>query len=240
MKVHALIYNQKDKEIFVFSANPHDIYQLANISDISKSDKNFQRPYDQSRVDEIKRYVLGKDKLYKKGKDVFAIGYIPNSIVINLPAKYKIVKQDDKNAIIHLPDISESSKSINEIEIIDGQHRLLAFDKDCVSKLDKDKYEMCFVAFQNLSNNEKKEIFMVSNERQKSVDKNILLRHKKLLKLLLEDEETRYDIIARLNGEDESPFYKRIILAGEKIKNGFKAKQIDDILSSSKALDKFN
>ena len=52
---------------------------------MSKDDKNFQRPFDPKRVEEIKAYVLGKDKLYKKGRDVFAKGFIPNAIVLNLP-----------------------------------------------------------------------------------------------------------------------------------------------------------
>lgn len=79
---------------------------------------------------------------------------------------------------------------------------------------------------------------MVLNERQKTVDKNILLRHKKLLNLLLDEEETRYEVIAKLNDEKDSPFFNRIIMAGEKKKAAFKASQIDEILSASKALDK--
>ena len=97
---------------------------------------------------------------------------------------------------------------------------------------------MCFVALVNLSSTEKKEIFMVLNERQKPIAKNILLRQKKLLNLLLEDEEVRYDVISKLNAEDDSPFQGRFIMAGEKIKYGLKANQIDEILRSSKALDK--
>ena len=97
---------------------------------------------------------------------------------------------------------------------------------------------MCFVALLNLSDNEKKEIFMVLNERQKTVDKNILLRHKKLLNLLLDEEETRYDVITRLNSETDSPFYGKVIMAGEKKVYGLKAVQIDGVLDSSKALEK--
>jgi DGQHR domain-containing protein len=237
MKIQALRYHQRNKDIFVFSLDPHYMKRLVRISDVSKGDKNFQRPFDPKRVEEIKNYILGKDKLYKKGKDVFAKGFIPNAIVVNLPSTYKVEVRGRK-AYIHFPDGPDISKYAETIEIIDGQHRLLAFDHECKKLLGSEQYEMCFVALLDLSDNEKKEIFMVLNERQKTVDKNILLRHKKLLNLLLDEEETRYDVITRLNSETDSPFSGKIIMAGEKIIHGLKTVQIDSVLDSSKALEK--
>lgn len=240
MKIEVLKYKQKNKNIYIFTADPNYIKKLVRIRDISVSDENFQRPYDEKRVAEIKDYILGKDKLYKKGKDVFAKGYIPNAIVLNLPnlpSKYKIVEEKGKTYIT-FPDYENIEKYSESIEVIDGQHRLLAFDDECKQQLADNEYKMCFVALIDLTDQEKKEIFMVLNERQKTVDKNILLRHKKLLNLLLEEEETRYEIISRLNFEPDSPFFHRIIMAGEKIKYGLKATQIDEVLHSSKALDK--
>jgi len=184
MQIEALRYNQKNKDIYIFAIDPHYMKQLVKISDVSADDKNFQRPFDPKRVAEIKSYVLGKDKLYKKGKDVYAKGFIPNAIVVNLPSKYRVETIDNKT-YINFPDQKDISKYKETIEIIDGQHRLLAFDDDCKKLLQTEQYNMCFVALIDLSDSEKKEIFMVLNERQKTVDKNILLRHKKLLKLLL-------------------------------------------------------
>lgn len=237
MKIQAIKYKQKDKNIYVFTADPNYIKKFINIKDISVSDENFQRPYDEKRVEEIKRYILGQDKLYKKGKDIYAKGYIPNAIVINLTDKF-IIKEKDNFVEIIFPTGKNIRKHLKTIEVIDGQHRLLAFDDEWKNLSKNKEYSMCFVAFKDLTNDEKKEIFMVLNERQKTVDKNILLRHKKLLHLLLDEEETRYEIIARLNDEKDSPLHNRIIMAAEKKKNAFKAKQIDDILNSSKALEK--
>jgi DGQHR domain-containing protein len=237
MIIKALCYKQKDKDIYIFTADANYIRKLVNIKDISISDDYFQRPFDERRVAEIKQYVLGNDKLYKKGKNIFAKGYVPNAIVLNLASKYKI-KMKDNFAEITFPKLSLNKKWAKSIEVIDGQHRLLAFDDECKKSLRGKDYKMCFVAFQNLTDDEKKEIFMVLNERQKTVDKNILLRHKKLLNLLLDEEETRYEIVTRLNIERDSPLSDRIIMAGEKKKHAFKAKQIDDILNSSKALEK--
>lgn len=237
MKIQALKYNQKDKDVYMFSADPSYIKKLVKISDISISDKHFQRPYDEKRVAEIKNYILGKDKLYKKGKNVLAKGYIPNAIVLNLGKEYKVTKNSGMY-FIEFPDVSSIKKYSESIEVIDGQHRLFAFDDDCKVKLKGSSYQMCFVAFIDLSGDEKKEIFMVLNERQKTVDKNILLRHKKLLNLLLDEEETRYDLISKLNSEHDSPYHEKIIMAGEEKKYGLKASQMQNILESTKAVEK--
>lgn len=232
-KVKALHYKQKDKDIYVFVLDPNYVRKLVKISDISKSDANFQRPFDEKRVKEIKNYVLGKDKLYKKGKDIYAKGYIPNSIVLNLSNKYKVVSKNGE-IYINFPEESETEKYKKSIEVIDGQHRLLAFDDECKPEITD--YKMCFVAFTGLTADEKKEVFMVLNERQKTVDKNILLRQKKLLNLLLDEEETRYEVITKLNEDKKSPVRGKIVMAGEKIKYGLKAKQIDEILEKSKMI----
>jgi len=236
-KIKALQYKQKDKDIYVFVLDPNYVRKLVKISDISKSDANFQRPFDERRVKEIKNYVQGKDKLYKKGRDIYAKGYIPNSIVLNLSGKYKIIREGGE-IYINFPKDSEIKKYKDSIEIIDGQHRLLAFDDECKSNLVN--YQMCFVAFTDLTENEKKEVFMVLNERQKTVDKNILLRQKKLLNLLLDEEEIRYEVITRLNEDKKSPFKNMIVMAGEKIKYSLKAKQIDEILERSKTINKLS
>ena len=234
-KIKCLKYSQKDKKIFIFSADPNYIKKIVKISDISKSDSNFQRPFDERRIKEIKKYLLGQDKLYKKGRDIYAKGYIPNSIVLNLSKKYKVIKKGS-DIYINFPEKSELKNYKNSIEIIDGQHRLLAFDDECMAELKN--YQMCFVAFMGLTSDEKKEVFMVLNERQKTVDKNILLRQKKLLHLLLDEEETRYEIISKLNDDKKSPFHNMIVMAGEKIKYGLKAKQIDEIFERSKLINK--
>lgn len=238
MKIEAFRYKQKEKDIFVFAADPNYIRKLVKLSDISKSDKNFQRPVDEKRVQEIKNYIQGKDRLYKRGRDIHAKGYIPNAIVINLlPKKYDVEIRGNRTTIL-FPDMDKVSTHLNSIEVIDGQHRLLAFDDECKEGLKGDTYEMCFVAFYGLTDDEKKEIFMVLNERQKTVDKNILLRHKRLLNLLLDEEETRYEVISRLNSESNSPFHNRIIMAGEPIKYGLKATQVDEVLNLSQAIEK--
>ena len=55
--------------------------------------------------------------------------------------------------------------------------------------------------------------------------------------LLLEEDETRYEILIWLNEEKDSPFYQHIIVSGEKIKYGIKLAEFNKDLASSKALD---
>jgi DGQHR domain-containing protein len=236
MRIKAFSLYQKDKEIFLFKADPNFILNMVDIRRDVKNDNYFQRPYEISRIEEIKNYLLGKDKLYKKGQEIYAIGYIPNSIVINLSNKFRVLKTKNDIAIT-FPSNPKARGFKNSIEILDGQHRLLAFDDETKKSIGGKKYEMCFVAFHGLSIDEKREIFMVLNERQKSVSKNILLRHKKLLKLLLEEDETRYEILIWLNEEKDSPFHQKIIVSGEKIKYGIKLAEFDKDLAASKALD---
>lgn len=236
MIINAIPFYQQKKEIYLFKADPNFILNMVDIKRDVKNDHYFQRPYDEKRINEIRNYLLGLDKLYKSGKDVCAIGYIPNAIVINLSKKFKIEKKG-KDCKVSFPDNPKSSSYKNSIQILDGQHRLLAFDDQTKIDIGDDNYEMCFVAFQGLSIDEKREIFMVLNERQKSVSKNILLRHKKLLNLLLEEDETRYEILIWLTEEVDSPFYQKIIVSGEKIKYGIKLTEFDKNLTSSKALD---
>lgn len=236
MKIKALKFSQKTKDIYVFAANPHYILQMVKIKSNTSGEEYFQRPYDENRVAEIKNYVLGKDKLFKKGKDITATGYIPNAIVINLNSMFKLEERGD-DFFISFPEANKIKDFKNAIEIIDGQHRLLAFDKEVFEKLRDDIYQITFVAFFNLTMDEKREIFMVLNERQKSVSKNILLRHKKLLNLLLEEDETRYEVLSRLNADRDSPFFEKFIVGGEKIKYGIKIVEFDRDLNNSKALD---
>jgi hypothetical protein len=65
MKIKAMKYEQKGKNIYVFTSDPNYIVKLIGIKDISRSDDNFQRPFDEKRIEEIRQYVLGRDRLYK-------------------------------------------------------------------------------------------------------------------------------------------------------------------------------
>ena len=240
-QVEALISSQKSLRLLTFVDDPRKIIPLVRISDIGKGAEEFNRPYDPKRVEEIKRYVAGKEKLAKEGKeDKKAKGFIPNSPTLNFTSKIKIKEADSRHVMIEFPDTpSEMEKFKDSIEVIDGQHRLLAFKDPDPDFRDNEDYLMTFVAFEHLSMPEKKEVFMVLNDKQKAVERNILLRHKRLLNLLLNPDETRYELIMKLAQEDYSPFKGKIIIAGEKITRGIKLIQIDRILKKSGLVEQY-
>lgn len=70
--------------------------------------------------------------------------------------------------------------------MIDGQHRLLAFAPDLRDPLfsDDTPYEMIFSVFYKLTESEKKELFMVTNEKQTKIESNLLRLMRKALNLL--------------------------------------------------------
>ena len=125
----------------------------------------------------------------------------------------------------------EVAKHENELEIIDGQHRIIAFDIDYVdpSFSADTTYEMNFSVFSNLTDNQRKELFMVTNEKQDKVATNLLRYIKKSLGLLVGDDEVTYDLLDAINLESSSPLYQRIMFGADKIKKGYQETQVSKI-----------
>lgn len=233
-KVEAFVGAQKGLPFYAFLDDPRKIIPLVRMSDISKSDVEFNRPLDLKRVEEIKRYVAGKEKVAKHGKDVKAKGVIPNSPTLHFSDKIKISPVEKGRVWIELPETAKEMLDYKDsIEVIDGQHRLKAFDDPDPAFKNDEVYQMIFVAFRQLSNEEKKEVFMVLNDKQEAVKRNILLRHKKLLGILLEPDEIRYELVEKLAQQDYSPFKDHIIIAGEKRVRGVQLVQFDNMLKKS-------
>ena len=202
--------------------------------------QDVQRPWIEKKVKEISFYVAGKSKVENKN----AIGLIPNAPIINLKSKFKIEKEvieykENGNTVkrdLYYVMFPETDSEINDydgqLEIIDGQHRIIAFDE---SYIDPDfdyneNYEMNFTVFENISDNERKELFMVTNEKQDKVESNLLRYIKKSLGLLIGDDDEIYDILEKINNESSSPLYKRIAFGADKVKKGYKENQLTKII----------
>ena len=221
---------QKGKEFYVLIADPRVIVKLL-VNYKSGEEQDTQRPWEEKRVREIARYVSGK---FKDDDNKKAIGLIPNAPILNV--KNKIPLQEDEQGIfVMLPETSNEMKSYEgTIEAIDGQHRIRAFMEEY---LDVDfapdtTYEMVFSVFFQLSKKEKKEIFMITNEKQVKVPGNLLRMYKRELDLLKGDEVV-YDLVCLLNSEDYSPLKGRIMIGSKKIKKGYQEIQISKILNKS-------
>ena len=114
---------QNDKEFFVLIADPKDIVKLL-MNYESGEVQEAQRPWSESRVREIARYVAGK---FKDDENKKSKGLIPNSPILNVKKGLEVEKDSD-GYFVMLPSTKDNFKKYkNSIEAIDGQHRIRAF-----------------------------------------------------------------------------------------------------------------
>lgn len=221
---------QKGKTFYVLVADPRVIVRLL-VNYKSGEEQDTQRPWEEKRVREIARYVSGK---FKDDDNKKAVGLIPNAPILNVKNKI-LLQEDGQGAFVMLPATSEEIKLYEgTIEAIDGQHRIRAFMEEYIDVdfASDTQYEMIFSVFFQLSKNEKKEIFMITNEKQVKVPGNLLRMYKRELDLLKGDEVV-YDLVCILNSEDYSPLKGRIMIGSKKIKKGYQESQISKILNKS-------
>lgn len=229
---------QKDVEFYSMVADPRVVAKVRR-KYIAGEKQDVQRPWMENKVKEISEYVAGKTKV----EDKKSLGLIPNSPIINVKGGLKVQSEDidvvvngekrkEKQYYIMFPETAEEvAKHENELEIIDGQHRIIAFDIDYVdpSFSADTTYEMNFSVFSNLTDNQRKELFMVTNEKQDKVATNLLRYIKKSLGLLVGDDEVTYDLLDAINLESSSPLYQRIMFGADKIKKGYQETQVSKI-----------
>ena len=228
--------HQNGKDFYALVADPRIIVRLLPQYNAGET-QEIQRPWEEKRVREIAKYVAGKfsDNDGKKSS-----GLIPNAPILNAKSKI-ILEEDTKGPYVMLPETESEIGDYSEtIEAIDGQHRIRAFMSDYldVDFANTTLYEMCFTLFFQLSTNEKKEIFMITNEKQLKVSNNLLRMYKRELNLL--GDEGVFDLVCELNTQDYSPLQKRIMIGSEKIAKGYQESQISKILNKSNVYNKIS
>ena len=228
-------FNQKSETFYFLHADPRIIVDYCKYAPAKTLQEN-QRPWDVNRVKEIAKYVAGKKDLnetdYQSPREEhMAMGLIPNCPLLNL--KENRIIDDGRSCYLDLPDSPEQI-----IEILDGQHRLIAFS-DSYLQLDPDEtYEMGFILCNQLNVEKKKELFMVPNQTQKVVEKGVLLAMMDELGLFNSKNEEYYAIIEMLNDEDKSPYRGRIKIGGSSIKNGLNPDALMKIFEKSRFIDR--
>lgn len=238
IKLNAIECFQKHNNFYLVKIDPRRIIELVKIPE-RETDQPDQRPWKESRVKEISKYCAGMINLSAGKKDRLAKGIIPNCPILNVIDPIKLVKEKEDFFILFPETQKEKEDCIGKIQILDGQHRLIAFSDSYIDQNFKnsEKYEMGIVVFKELTTEEKREIFMVANDKQEKVESNVLRQIKRWLGLLSEDEENMYDLVLRLNNESISPLQNRIVVGGNKVKNGIKLVQIIKILDKSKTFE---
>ena len=231
--------HQKNVTFYTMIEDPRQVVRLLKRVK-EKEVQEAQRPWNLKKVKEIAAFVAGRLKMSESYQ---ATGLLPNAPILNIADKLE-VRTDGVTGRTYLlfPETAEEfAEYQNSIEAIDGQHRLLAFAEDLRDPLlsNGTTYQMIFSVFNRLSMNEKKELFMITNEKQTKVDGNLLRLLKKALNLL-GDNEAVFDLVGQMNREDFSPLKGRIMIGAETITKGYKEGQVSKILLRSNAFDKLN
>ena len=213
---------------------------------------NVQRPLKEDRSLEIRNYVESgfplstlndKNRKAEENKVLQMPGFLPTAILVN------ILGPDQKrgNSAINSNDLIKVNSGNNRteivlpnkifqkdwnpelkpIEIIDGQHRLWAFDE---TELIKGKYEVPVIAYYNLDRAWQAYMFYMINIKPKKINTSLgydlypLLRTQEWLENSKEGlkvyRETRaQELVEALWSYEESPWYRRISMLGEDAAN---------------------
>lgn len=278
---------------FIFTIKAGQLKKLSKVY-IRKDDKNreveigVQRKHDPGRSEEIKRFVKngyplsellkGKKKI-EDVKDLQMPGWLPTAIVANILKKDSergknkikdsdLIFVDNKKSKLILPSGINNSKwnpTVPPLEIIDGQHRLWAFD---VNEKIADDFEFPVVAFYDLDITWQAYLFYTINVKPKKINRSLaydlypLLRIQEWLEKAPDTafvyKETRaQEIVEMLWAYDKSPWFGRINMLGDtrSIANITQAAFIRNLIASfiktsttrglgglfgSKLLDKYN
>lgn len=214
-----------------------------------RTDLGIQRRHDEKRSEEISRFIrhgypwsdLGKTRRQSgEYNDLKQPGWLPTAIVVNIRTagdEMAGVKVDPDGLIsidpptggiatLHLPAGADTAEweptSLHPIEVIDGQHRLWAFDP----KQGASDYEFPVVAFVGLDRTWQAYLFWTINIKPKRINASLafdlypLLRHQDWLERFEGPaiyRETRAQELTELMWSHEaSPWHRRINMLGEK------------------------
>lgn len=208
---------------YSFSIEPSTLLKMSYVLHKNKANKGdmetYQRLVKGSRLRSIQSFINVER------------GFFPNSIIVNIRTDKEKGLQFDlapntnsdshtKIGILHLPAKYKS------VQIIDGQHRLLAYAGSEYAN----KHAIPVVAFENLDSDMQIKLFMQINQNQKQVDKN--LRNTLNAKILDESDILADRIrgmrlrIAEVLANDEESWL-----------NGFVGSGVDDAKITSTAID---
>jgi DGQHR domain-containing protein len=214
---------------------------------LRSADLGIQRRHDEDRSNEIREFVhfgYPWSELTKRKResgefsDLRKPGWLPTSIIVNIlegrderrgmkvaPKDLIEVACSASSATIALPDRFNATNwrptSLPPIEVIDGQHRLWAFENNAVSS----DFELPVVAFQGLDISWQAYIFWTINIKPKKINPSLafdlypLLRTEDWLERFAGHSvyrETRaQELTEALWAMPESPWYQRINMLGE-------------------------
>lgn len=239
-----------EPHFYVFSLSAAQLRKLSAIyrrdaTDMTarKEDLGIQRRHDPERSAEIRRYVVegfprsGLSDAQRKDAANDGLrkpGWLPTAVVVNIlsegdtrngqtiDADHVITVTDDPTetfARLTLP--CEIEEALPPIEVIDGQHRLFAFNDDDPNVAD---FELPVVAFHGLDISWQAYLFWTINIKPKKINASLafdlypLLREQDWLdsgdRILVYRESRAQELTEVLWATPESPWYRRINMLG--------------------------
>lgn len=247
-----------EPHFYVFSISANILKKLSKVYPRLDDEKRnieigVQRKHDPGRSEKIRQYVFGgfpwSDLSEGKRKsdefsDLKMPGWLPTAIIANIIAPDTMrggVKIDPKDLItiqdtdagikLELPEQSSAKDWVPEvppIEIIDGQHRLWAFEKD--EKLNGD-FELPVVAFFDLDVSWQAYLFYTINIKPKKINASLAFDLYPILRVqdwlerspdgaFVYKETRAQELVEVLWAFDESPWKERISMLGERFEKG--------------------
>lgn len=217
-----------------------------------KEDLGIQRKHDPERSEEIRRYVEGgypwsglsdAKRRNPENDSLRKPGWLPTAVVVNILniddersgrklLESEVIKVTDDpsstSAVLDLPAISHDENRVPPIEVIDGQHRLFAFEDD---DKDVEDYYLPVVAFHGLDISWQAYLFWTINIKPKKINPSLafdlypLLREQDWLDsgevVHVYRESRAQELTEILWSSPDSPWYRRInMLGGTRKENG--------------------
>jgi len=243
---------------YIFSIKASTLKRLSKVYPRKADDKRnieigVQRKHDPERSEKIRQYVFGgfpwsdlsdSKRNSNEFSDLKMPGWLPTAIIANILAPNTsrggkkiskedliIVKDDKGISKIRLPENTENKKwdpNIPPIEIIDGQHRLWAFEKD--EELDGD-FELPVVAFYDLDVSWQAYLFYTINIKPKKINASLAFDLYPILRVqdwlerspdgaFVYKETRAQELVEVLWSFENSPWKDRINMLGEKYDKG--------------------
>ncbi|OZF00929.1 hypothetical protein CH302_08700 [Rhodococcus sp. 15-2388-1-1a] len=243
---------------YLFSLRASQLRALVGIYTRSASsgtprsqDTGIQRRHDKERSAEISHYVVGGypwstlgdvKRSDPENHKLRKPGWLPTAVVVNIlrpgderggvilakDAAISIEDQSEKFSFLNVPEPSLLDDAIPPIEIIDGQHRLFAFEE---GDEEAEDYELPVVAFNGLALAWQAYLFWTINIKPKKINPSLafdlypLLREQEWLdsgeSVTVYKESRAQELTEVLWSTPDNPWHRRInMLGGTRKENG--------------------
>lgn len=204
--IPAIKVSQPIGEFFFGTMKAKELVDIS-FSDVRKMSREvedylgIQRELKKSRVKDIKEYISTLDSTF------------PNSIIIAIKGKY--AEYRDNTLILTFDDFEKDRVA----KILDGQHRLAGFDSSNFNFTDElgieKPFELLVTIFVEADISVQAKVFAMVNQNQTKVNPS-LVYDLESLSTSRSPSKTAHQIAVLLNGEQTSPFYRRIKRLGIK------------------------